>query len=52
MKLLAKELADIQEIGLDEQTLIKIFETRTAKLNFNKSVRLHHDEVKHRFKLK
>ena len=31
MKVLAKELAQNEEIGLDEQTLLKIFECKTEK---------------------
>lgn len=32
MELLAKELAQNEEIGLDEATLLRIFESKTEKL--------------------
>ena len=31
MEAVAKELADNEELGLDEQTLLRIFDTKTNK---------------------
>ena len=32
MRALAKELADNEDLGLDEQTLLKLFENKTEKM--------------------
>ena len=32
LEIIARELADNEEIGLDEQTLLKIFEAKTERL--------------------
>lgn len=45
MQIVAKELSQIEDLGLDEQTLLKIFDCKTEKFFNNTGNKFNFDEA-------